>query len=130
MYSRKTADKASYRVTQSIPPHYGGTRFERHYRSDGREEITDLGLLPIEQSGDITDIDLSVDMSASHEGESSCVSEEQSSEPNEHSGLSDLFSRLGEDDILIIALIILLASEEGDNREVILLLVFLLAAGR
>ena len=134
MYSRKTAEGNG--LANSIPPHYGGTRFGRRLRSDGREEITDLGLLPIEQ-GDSTACDgASYDKSEAQGGEfhtdeeNSKRGDKSCEEKDEHRAFTDLFSGLGEDDLLIIALIILLATEREDNREIILLLVFLLAAGR
>lgn len=126
----------------NIPPFYSGTTFEKHLGSDGREEYSYRGLLPIENS---TSADEIISSYPNEHSENSDVTEDFSNsdekteknnelnietlEKNDNS-FSEFFSHFGNDDLLIIALIILLASEKGESREVILLLVFLLVAGK
>ncbi len=143
MYSKKNM-RANF---GEVPPFYSGTRFEKHLGTDGREEYSLRNIMPFEiasrsipekekengaKSEPVSASDVKKEVSESDKSvaKNNLSPALANGEKAKNGGISDIFSKLGSDDLLIIAIIILLASEEEDSREIILLLVFLLVVGR
>lgn len=128
----------------SLPPRYSGVRFVRGKRSDGREgvfERTYTATVPMtvpdkeEENFEADECEEAL-FEAEEQTEAEDPVSNEASECNENpiekhyhekNIVSELFSFIGEDDLLIIALILILAGQHGENnRDIILLLAILL----
>ncbi len=153
MYSKAYSDRRYAAGPEneniSVPPRYGGVRFMKTARSDGREGGFEKNSVPRarQNAEEFTEsvVDQvpfgTTDISSSHVppdiGEGAKITAEAAPdavqalesvpERKTKSPLSEILKSVGEDDILIIALILILAAEKGEgSREIILLLALLL----
>ena len=150
MYSKAYSDRR-YAVGGnediSLPPRYGGVRFVKEKRSDGREGILERNAVPMAEKA-VSEPDAKKIETVGETGEAmvgerftppvadtgektvcdttgsavGAVSVRKTKDP-----LSEILKNVGEDDILIIAIILIIAAEKGENgRGAIMLLALLL----
>jgi len=140
MYSKAYSDRryavGSENENISVPPRYGGVRFVKTKRSDGRESVFERNAVPMakinaeEIPEEIEDAPVSAEITDASEAEApdaAVPAAETVPERKTRSPFAELLKNVGEDDILIIALILIIAAEKGEGgREIILLLALLL----
>lgn len=149
MYSKAYSDRrfaAGGDENISVPPRYGGVRFVREKRSDGREGILENSAVPMAEKAffesaveKIKPVEEAAESAVGEGFTPPAANAEENTAPDiaesadispvrkTKNPLSEILKNVGEDDILIIAIILIIAAEKGENgREAILLLALLL----